>query len=296
MNKGVAITFIVILSIIAIALTGGFIFLLRSNFNWSSFNFSLGSYSEKLIEKKTYNIGNDINLDTKALDINVEESEDNNITVELYSEKDVDYSFNEDVENKIVNIKAHINNYISFGIFTKSPRLVVKIPKDYSRKLIIDSKVGDIHIASFDTLTTSIKNSTGDIKIDNVYDATIDVGTGDVKIEEVKILNVKQGTGDTKINTVDSIEVNANTGDVKIQKVNNKMNITNGTGDIKIQEANITENSNVSTRIGDIKINLLTGAYIEANNTVGDIKVNNNDRHLELTCTVQTNTGDIRVN
>ena len=294
MNKGVAITFIVILSIIAIALTGGFIFLLRSNFNWSSFNFSLGSYSEKLVAAETYTSAEEINLDTKALDIHVEESSDENITVELYSDKDVDYNFSN--ENDIVNIKAHMNNYITFGFLNKSPRLVVKVPKEYAAKFSIDSKVGDIHIAAFESLRPTIKNTVGDVKIQKVEEATIDVGTGDVKIEEVKVLNVKQGTGDTKINIVDSIEVNANTGDVKIQKVNNKMNITNGTGDIKIQEANITENSNVSTRTGDIKINSLTGAYVEADNKVGDIKVNNNDRHLELTCTVHTNTGDIRIN
>ena len=116
MNKGVAITFIVILSILAIVLTGGFIFLLRSNFNWSSFDFSLGSYSDKLVDSKTFTSAEEINVDTKAIDLFVEVSNDENITVELYSDKEVDYSFTN--ENDIVNLKAHINNYISFGFLS----------------------------------------------------------------------------------------------------------------------------------------------------------------------------------
>ena len=294
MNKGVAITFIVILSILAIVLTGGFIFLLRSNFNWSSFDFSLGSYSDKLVDSKTFTSAEEINVDTKAIDLFVEVSNDDNITVELYSDKEVDYSFTN--ENDIVNLKAHINNYISFGFLSKSPRLVVKVPKEYAAKFTVDSKVGDIHIASFESLKPTIKSTTGDIKIEKVEESTIDVGTGDVKITEAKVLNIKQGTGDIKVQDVDSIDINANTGDVKIQKVNNKMNIINGTGDIKIQDAFINENSSITNRTGDIKIQSLSGAYIEANNKVGDIKVNNNDRHLELTCTIHTNTGDISVN
>lgn len=294
MNKGVAITFIVILSILAIILTGGFILLLRGNFTWSSFNISLGAYSEKLVESKTFTSAEEINLDTKAIDIYVEVSNDENITAELYSEKDVDYSFTN--EDDKVNLKAYMNNYISFGIFTKSPKLVVKLPKELAAKFTIDSKVGDIHINSFESLKPFIKNTTGDIKIEKVEEATIDVGTGDVKINDVKVLNVKQNTGDIKVQNVDTVEVNASIGDVKIQNVNNKVNITNGTGDIKIENATLTENSNITNRTGDIKINNLTGAYIEADNKVGDIKVNNNDRHLEITCTIHTNTGDIRVN
>lgn len=294
MNKGVAITFIVILSILAIVLTGGFIFLLRSNFNWSSFDFSLGSYSDKLVDSKTFTSAEEINVDTKAIDLFVEVSNDENITVELYSDKEVDYSFTN--ENDIVNLKAHINNYISFGFLSKSPRLVVKVPKEYAAKFTVDSKVGDIHIASFESLKPTIKSTTGDIKIEKVEESTIDVGTGDVKITEAKVLNIKQGTGDIKVQDVDSIDINANTGDVKIQKVNNKMNIINGTGDIKIQDAFINENSSITNRTGDIKIQSLSGAYIEADNKVGDVKVNNNDRHLELTCTIHTNTGDISVN
>lgn len=294
MNKGVAITFIVILSILAIVLTGGFIFLLRSNFNWSSFDFSLGSYSDKLVDSKNFTSAEEINVDTKAIDLFVEVSNDENITVELYSDKEVDYSFTN--ENDIVNLKAHINNYISFGFLSKSPRLVVKVPKEYAAKFTVDSKVGDIHIASFESLKPTIKSTTGDIKIEKVEESTIDVGTGDVKITEVKVLNIKQGTGDIKVQDVDSIDINANTGDVKIQKVNNKMSIINGTGDIKIQDAIINENSSITNRTGDIKIQSLSGAYIEADNKVGDVKVNNNDRHLELTCTIHTNTGDISVN
>ena len=293
MNKGVAITLIVILSIIAIALTGGFIFLLRGNFEWGSFNLNFGSYSEKLVDSKTYESAEEINVDAKTIDVFVEESIDEKITVELYSDKEVEYSFTEN--EGVLNFKAHYKSF-SFGLFNKSAKLVVKVPKTYDKKFSIDSKTGDIHIASLENLTATIKATTGDVKITKINEATIDLGTGDVKVQEAKVLNVKQGTGDTKVDSVDYLDVNASTGDVKIQTVNNKVNITNTTGDIKIQTATITEDSNISNRTGDIKITSLTGAYVEADNNVGDTKVNNNDRKSELTIKIHTNTGDIRVN
>ena len=293
MSKSVAVTLIVLLSIIAIALTGGFIFLLRSNFNFDSFNFSLSQYSDNVIETQTFESAEEINVDTKAIDVYVEETSETTIKVELYSQKNIDHEFK--LEEGKLNILAH-NDIVGFNLFTKSPRLVIHLPREYSAKFAIDAKVGDIHLGSFESLKPTIKNSTGDIKITKVEEATIELNTGDVKVDTAKVLYIKQGTGDTKVQSVESIDVDAKTGDVKIQNVSNKMNITNITGDIKVQSATLTEDSNISNKTGDIKIQSLTGAYIEATNNVGDIKLNNNDRHLERTITIHTNTGDIRVN
>ncbi len=293
MNKGIAITFIVLLSIVAIALTGGFIFLLSNNFEFGSFEFAFGSYSNNLIESKTYDSVEEINVDSKAIDVFVEETSETDIKVELYSQKNITHDFI--LEDGKLNIMAH-KDYNTFGLFSKASKLVIKLPKEFSAKFAIDAKVGDIHFGSFDSLRPTIKNSTGDIKITKVEEATIEIGTGDVKVDKAVTLYIKQGTGDTKVQSVDSIEVDAKTGDVKIQDVKNKMNITNTTGDIKVETATINEDSNISNKTGDIKIQTLTGAYIEATNNVGDIKVNNNDRHLDKTITIHTNTGDIRVN
>ena len=292
MSKGVAITLIVILSVLALALTGGFIFLLRGNFDFSNFNFSFSGYSDNIIEKKTFESVEEINVDISSLDLFVEESQDETVIVELYSSKELDHKF--EIEEGKLNLFA--KNSFNFGFLSKTPKLIVKVPKDYSNIFAVDSKVGDVHIASLENLKPTIKSSVGDVKITRVEEATVEVGTGDVKVDDIKTLTVKQGTGDTKVQTVESISVDAHTGDVKIQDVKNKMSISNTTGDIKIQNATINEDSNISNKTGDIKVQSLTGAYIEATNNVGDIKVNNNDRKLELTCTMHTNTGDIRVN
>jgi len=292
MNKNIAITFIVILSVMAIALTGVFIFLLRGNFSWSTIIYS--SYSENMKDKKTFDSANEINIDSKAIDLFIEESLDDKITVELYSEKEIDYEVNNNDNN--LYIKAYIEKYFNIGIFNKASKLVIKVPKDYSNKFTIDNKVGDIHISSFENLKPTIKVETGDVKINKVYDANIDIGTGDVKVENIKSLTVKQGTGDIKVTDVDNIDVSANTGDVKITNVYNKINITNSTGDIRIQTASIKEDSYIKNKTGDVRIASLTDAYIEADNNIGDIKVNNNDRKLEKVIKIHTNTGDIRVN
>ena len=292
MSKSVAVTFIIILSIVAIALTGGFIFLLRGNFDFSNWDLSFSGYSDNLIEKKSFESVEEINVDISSLDLFVEESTDETVTVELYSSKDVEHKF--EIEEGKLTLFA--KNNFNFGFLTKSPKLVVKVPRDYTNKFAVDSKVGDIHVGSLENLKPTIKSTVGDVKITRVDEATVEVGTGDVKVDDIKTLTVKQGTGDTKVQSVETITVDAHTGDVKIQDVKNKMSITNTTGDIKVQSATINEDSNISNKTGDIKVSSLTGAYIEATNNVGDIKINNNDRKLELTCTIHTNTGDIRVN
>lgn len=275
MNKSIAITFIVILSCAVIILTGGFIYLLNGNINWNSFSFSIDSHSDKLVDTKTYEVADEISIESKAIDIYVEESTDNMITTQLYSDKDVNYDItNED--NKI-SIKASMES--KWSLFDKGSKLVIKLPKDYANKFNIVSDINDIKISSFDNLRPTIKNGTGDVKIVKVNEATISNNIGDIKIGTANLLNIKNVTGDIKVDTI-----------------NGKLNINNSTGDIKIRNANLNENSNISNKTGDIKIDLLKGAYIEATNNVGDIRVNNNDRNLELTCTVHTNIGDIKIN
>lgn len=291
MNKGVAITLIVILSIVALAITGGFIYLLTNNFEFGSFDFN--SFSTKLVAAETYDSAEEINIDSKAIDVFVEETDDNQIKFEIYSDKNVDYNFSN--EDGVINVKAH-NQAVVFNFLSKSPKVLVKLPKEYAAKFTIDAKVGDVHVGSFANLRPTIKNTTGDLKINLVDEATLDLNVGDIHVEKANVLNIKKGTGDVKVQDVETINVTSSVGDIKIQNVTNKVNITNTTGDIKIQTANINEESNISNKTGDIKISVLSGAYIEATNNVGDIKVNNNDRKLELTCTIHTNTGDIRVN
>ena len=283
MNKKGLIILIVFLSIACVVMTGVFIYLLTSNFEWGSINFNLGE--PKLIESNKYESLDGILIDTKAIDVIVETSEDDTIITEVYSNDNVDYS--ETVVDNKLTLKVHTKSSFRLFSFGQTQKVVVKLPKDYSNEFVIDAKVGDIKLDSFENLDAVIKNSTGDLHAKNLNSADIDLTTGDINVENVNVLTIKHNTGDIDINTVDTLKYNGQTGDLKINSVTNSFDITSQTGDIKINNADFKADSKIEHKTGDIKIKNVTGAYV---------KIDSNDRKAELTCTINNNVGDIKIN
>ncbi len=296
MTKKGIILLIVFLSVVCLLMTGGFIYLLSCNFEWGSFNFNLGD--AKLLDSKTYNNSEveELFIDTKAIDIYIEESSDDNYSLEVYSNGNVDYSF--DNTDKKLTFKAYNNKngFFLFGINSHC-KIVVKIPKETNLyTFMVDAKVGDIKVKSLENLEGKIKNTVGDIDIDKVKNMNIDLGTGDINIKEINTTEIKHTTGDLDIDNVSSLINNSSTGDINIGNVDCDFNITAKTGDIKINKASLLKDSLIDHTTGDIRIKEISGAYVEANSNVGDVKVNNNDRYAENTLTIKNKTGDIRIN
>lgn len=295
MNKKGLIILIVFLSAICLLMTGGFIYLLSSNFEWGVFNFYFSD--GKLVDSVVYE--NDVEsftIDSKSIDVYVEEAEDNNITLEVYSNnKNIDYSFSN--ENKKINFKAHNNSKNVIWGFNGTSKIVVKLPKEINLSdFLIDAKVGDIKVGNFDYLNGKIVNTTGDLEVKGFNNLNIDLNTGDIKLGDVTNVTIKHGTGDIDINTVYSLTYNGHTGDIDIDNVTDMFNITATTGDIKINNAELNHDSKIDHKTGDIRIKSLKNAYVDVTSKVGDVKVNNNDRYAELTCTIKNNVGDIRIN
>ena len=292
MNKSLAVFLIILLSIVVVALTGGFIYMLNNNLP-ISFDWLVGEnkYSNTLVEAKTFDTIKDLNIYSKNGDITIEESTDGKIAVELYSDN-VEEEFIKD-ENEI-NIKLY--NKSGFAFKFKTDRILVKLPLEYANKISINNNVGDIKISTLDLATTNIVSTIGDIKIDSINNANITNDIGDVKIEKINALTSINKTGDVKINTINDADIKVDTGDIKINTVNNKLELKSGIGDVKIDNATITSNSTINGSTGDIKIRNITGAYVEANTKIGDVKINNTDRKSDIILTINNTTGDIKIN
>ena len=295
MNKKGLIILIVFLSTICVLMTAGFIYLLTNNFDWGSLDFD---YEGKLIDSIEYeNDATSLNVDTKSIDVYFEETASDKISLEVYSNnKKIDYSF--DNENGVITLKAYnkIKGSIFIG-FGAHGKVVVKLPKENNiEEFRIDQKVGDIRIGSFENLNGSIYNSVGDLRIDALNNAKIDLSTGDIKIKKINKVEIKHSTGDLDIDSVSELINNSSTGDIEIDNVDYKFEITSKTGDVKITNADLKEDSLIDHKTGDIKIRKVTGVYVEATTNVGDTKINNNDRYLEKTLTIKNKTGDIRIN
>ncbi len=295
MNKKGLIILIVFLSTVCVLMTAGFIYLLTNNFDWSSLDFN---YEGELIDSIEYeNDATSLNVDTKSIDVYFEETASDKISLEIYSNnKKIDYSFNN--ENGVITLKAYnkIKGSIFIG-FGAHGKVVVKLPKENNiEEFRIDQKVGDIRIGSFENLNGSIYNSVGDLRIDALNNAKIDLSTGDIKIKKINKVEIKHSTGDLDIDSVSELINNSSTGDIKIDNIDYKFEITSKTGDVKITNADLKEDSLIDHKTGDIKIRKVTGVYVEATTNVGDTKINNNDRYLEKTLTIKNKTGDIKIN
>ena len=290
MNKTVNIILIVLLSLITLAVTGFFIYLMTGHsFDW---NFNFNRYSDNLIESKEVDTISEINVDAKNTDVLVEKSTNNKIIVELYSDNKVEHKI--ELNNNVLYVNFYDERV--FNMFKKSDRVLIKLPESYENELKIKLTTGDVKIGLFENLSPIISVGTGDVKAEKLRNLDVDSNTGDVKINTLNMINCKHSTGDVKIQNVNVANIHSTTGDIKIQEVSNSVDISLTTGDIKINKATITEDSNISLTTGDVKITTCEGAYIEASNSVGDIRVNNNDRKLEKTLKISGKIGDIKVN
>jgi hypothetical protein len=294
MNKTGIKILILFLTFIVFLMTATFVYLLKSNFDWSNVGISIGN--TKLIESKEFESITDINVESKAIDVIVKESDTDSVVVEVYSNKDLDYN----IEESDGKLKVYVNyvSKITFFSFGNNTRLVIKLPKTYDGRFNVDAKVGDINIDSFENLEPTINNTVGDLNIKSVKSVIVEeLETGDIDIDSADtILIKKHSTGDIDIDDVNTVMIKTNTGDVNIKSIKNSFDIEGKTGDVKIDNADLKDDSRIEHKTGDVRIKSLTGAYIDASTKTGDTKVNNNDRCLEHTCTIKNNIGDIKVN
>ena len=293
MNKGVTIVLIILLSIVTICLTGLFILLMKGNFNFNFKGFFNIGYSEKLVDSKEFDTIEDIEVNSDIADVIIEQGQEGKILVELYSEDSDNYYIKNENDKISVSLKAKKKNV---NFLRKQDRVVIKLPKDYDQKVKIKTNVGDTKADAFDNIKFDIEATTGDIKLDSADTLDFKITTGDVKLDKVNYISGSSTTGDIKIGEAEEFSAGTTTGDIEIEKVTKRIYAKTSTGDVKAKTITLSEDSTIKTGTGDVKIDRLEGAYIEAHTNTGDIRVNNNDRHEEKTVNISTSTGDIRVN
>lgn len=295
MNKTVTIILIVLLSLVAIVASLFLGFMIKGGYNINILTFNIdNSYSENLLDKQEFIDVEEINIKSDVADIFIEESTDKKITIELYSEEAEEHFIKE--ENGTVEAKLKNKHKIRFGLLKKNSKIIVKIPKDYDKKIFVESETSDVKLDSFENLSLDIAVTTGDLEAKDLKKLKSSATTGDVKVNNIKEASISVTTGDIEINTIDSIDITTTTGDVKINQINNKIKSEQNTGSIRLGTVVVNEDSSIKTTTGDVRINTLTNAYINANTKTGDLRINNNDRTLENEIVITTTTGDIRVN
>lgn len=273
MGKGFKITLIILLSIIAIALTAILTLMLMRG---TKFNLKFNlKFSENLIEEKEIVDIKDLKIDTNVADVDIETSDEEKVTVQLYCDECEDSKIKETEEDIQIVLK---DKKKTFRLFSKGPRIIVKVPKTYDKNIGIKGDVADVDIAPLKDATLNLDLTTGDLDASDLNKANIKVTTGDIDIDNINDLVCK-----------------ATTGDIKARSINNHLEISVVTGDIKIERVNLNESSLIKTNTGDVKIEHTNNIYIEGKTNIGKASINTNDRKSDVVLSIESNVGDIKV-
>lgn len=260
-NRSLIITSIVLLIITIILLTVFLIFAVSGKgFVFNNHNF--GKRIENVLHDETYekDLVKKVEISSTAGDVSIVESTDNNVRVIVKGQNPDYVKVNLENDKLKIDILEEPHKFINFGFYMYD--MIVYIPKDYSDEISIDVDYGDIKVGNFENATLNVIEDFGDIQI-----------------EKAKNITLKSSYGDVKIGTI-----------------LNKCDIDLSCGDIKIQDMQIKANSTIESNLGDVKIANIEDVYVDAEVSLGDIKINENNRHSEIILKIKNDCGDVKVN
>lgn len=297
-NKPLIITLIVLLSIIVIALIVGFVFLLsgKANFKTRIMNFSFGNkVSENLVYEKNIPYTHDLNnikINVDMGDVEVIESNDSTIRVEIYSDKS---SYDVDDGNSLnINVENKTCHFFCFNV--KKDKVIVYLPTNYENNIDIKNSYGDIKVGTFNDATLKIEEDCGDVVVESVKNATIENSYGDIKVNNAVSLDIDEDCGNVEVFQVVNAIIKNSFGDIKIDTVlDGKVKIENNCGDIEIKNLNLISDSTITNDFGNIEIGDTNELYIEAKTDLGDVDVKESVRDAAVTLTIKNDCGDIEV-
>ena len=243
-NRGLLITLIVLLSIIALLLSGIFTFTLISGTR--SFKSFIPTKSQTVFDESysTEDIKN-ITIDNNAGDIIIKNSKDGKIRVTANGNTDDEFSAAADgstlnISNEIMNIRS----FFIFGSLKKGVDIVLYLPEELD-SLNINSSFGNVKIEDKLITSLTIDNDMGNIEAEKLG-GSFDLNTnmGNIEIEEINI------TADSKaVSNMGNIDIE------KTNKINIDASVSMGNSDVKDNTPNADITLTVKTDMGDIEIN-----------------------------------------
>lgn len=277
-NRGLIIFLIVILTLLALAITGGMFMLLSGRGNFGFFNFfNVGRStvsSELIFDKKYDEVFKELAIDADVGDIYINHSNNNEVTVKIYGDaKQLDVSDEDNLSIRYVAKKC-----VGICINVEKSKIEINLPKDYDGKLNIINKYGDTKVSEFMKANAEINNDYGDIEIDAINEGKVDNSCGDIKIGTIAVADVDN-----------------NYGDIKLEKVLSSLEVNADCGDIKIDEVNIDKNSRIENSMGNIVVGQTNSIRIDAETSLGKVNVRNNDYKSDIILTIDNSCGDITV-
>ena len=331
-NKGIKIVLIIILAILVIALVNFMIYAIINRNNDYSVKFSLiafGDNTEKIFEKE-YEPGelDRINVDVSSSNVLIEKADVDKIKVTAYGEKDE--KINETINNNELSITKSKTKVFIFAMFYWcDEKIIIQVPNDCEQEFNIHTSSGDIAAPNLENNVINLesssgkiecgninngnfKSSSGDITVGNGNEITIQTSSGSIKAGDFNKLSAEASSGDVEVGKVGEstiktssgkmlvesakrLQAEASSGEMDINTIEEYCNLITSSGSIKIDSLNITENSNINAKSGDVDIMSKNDIYIETETDSGDADVTNNNRMSEIVLKITTTSGSIKV-
>lgn len=264
-------------------------------FSFMNFNYAHSDESLKVVSENNFDLENinDINFELDVDDINFVENTENQIKIiekctrELTEKEQLKIT----QDSKIIDISRNSElNLKSLGKSFKR-ELIVYLPKSYDKNLKLQLSVGDINFDSALNMNNiELKLSTGDVNFNK-----------SVKCNSFALEGI---TGDLNINSLLSknYAISVNTGSIKVSNLSGMGYIYTTTGDIYCDIYNLTGNTDFSSSVGDINLNIKkeSNFIINASCDIGEIKTDFKENSVGTNptniLTIDSGCGDVNIN
>ncbi len=292
-NKKLIITLIILLSIIMIILSIFFVGLLQNDFKFKGFRIGIQSSKELILDKTYEEKFNNIKIDASISEIFIKIGDSENIKTVIYGERD--YT-NVETNLDTLNIKINEKNCFGFCFNQKSTKIEIYLPKEYDGKINIKNDYGDISIDEILNANIDVEEDCGDVLILGGNIIRVDNNYGDIEIHNANVTTINEDCGDVIISKTNDAIVKNSYGDIKIKSVTNYLNLENDCGDIELNNINLNKDSYIKDAFGDIEIGNTNEIFIDAKTDLGKVKIKNNYNKSDITLKIENDCGDIEVN
>ena len=270
-----------ILIIVILALIGVIIWGIKSGNGFTFFE------KPVIIYDNTFEKIASINVDVTSYDVELKESNNDTIKVEISGSKKNQDKFHVEEENGNLTINEN-GSSVCIG-FCLDGTITIYLPNQditYHHK----SSSGNIY-SDIDLRSVVINTTSGDITLKNINDGTVSSTSGNINIKNANKLNVSATSGDISLDEPKNLVANTQSGNIKVRSITSKMDITTTSGDINISSLSIKEDSKAEAKSGNIDIKLDKDVFIDATTRSGNIDIDNTNTNPTLI--IKTTSGDI---
>ena len=270
-----------ILIIVILALIGVIIWGIKSGNGFTFFE------KPVIIYDNTFEKIASINVDVTSYDVELKESNNDTIKVEISGSKKNQDKFHVEEENG--NLTINENGSSVCIDFCLDGTITIYLPNQditYHHK----SSSGNIY-SDIDLRSVVINTTSGDITLKNINDGTVSSTSGNINIRNANKLNVSATSGDISLDEPKNIIANTQSGNIEVRSITSKMDVTTTSGDINISSLSIKEDSKAEARSGNIDIKLDKDVFIDATTRSGNIDIDNTNTNPTLI--IKTTSGDI---